>query len=77
MEFDKDELLIESFSNSLSSRASLFALRDVLLQTEEQKALYKSKYKEHMEKFLVEFTENFKIENPEKFLEGLIKANQQ
>lgn len=77
MEFDKDELLIESFSNSLSSRASLFAIRDVLLQTEEQKILYKSKYKEHMEKFLIEFTENFKIENPEKFLEGFIKANQQ
>lgn len=77
MEFDKDELLIESFSNSLSSRASLFAIRDVLLQTEEQKIFYKSKYKEHMEKFLIEFTENFKIENPEKFLEGFIKANQQ
>jgi len=77
MELDKDELLIESFANSLSTRASIFALRDVLLQTEEQKALYKSKYKEYMEKFIVEFTEDFKIENPEKFLENLIKANQQ
>jgi len=76
MELDKDELLIESFANSLSTRASIFALRDVLLQTEEQKALYKSKYKEYMEKFIVEFTEDFKIENPEEFLENLIKANQ-
>ena len=77
MELFEEELLIESFSNSLSTNASLLALRDVLLHTEEQKALYKSKYKEHMEKLIIEFTENFKIENPEKFLEGLINANQQ
>jgi len=77
MELFKDDLLSETFANSLSTRASILALRDVLRLTEEQKDLYKSKQKEYMEKFLIEFTENFKIENPEKFLEGLIKANQQ
>jgi len=77
MELLKDELLFESFSNSISTRACIFALRDVLLQTEEQKALYKSKQNEYMDKFLIQFAKDFNVENQEKFLEGLIKENQQ
>ncbi|MFZ4726712.1 MAG: hypothetical protein ACOYMD_14860 [Paludibacter sp.] len=77
MESLKDEILFESYSNSISTRACIFALRDILLQTEEQKALYKSKQIEYMDKFLIEFAKDFNVQNPEKFLEGLLKENQQ
>lgn len=40
MEPNKDELLTESFTNSLSAIASIFALREILLQTDEQKDLF-------------------------------------
>ncbi len=75
MEPNKDELLTESFTNSLSAIASIFALREILLQTDEQKDLFISKRKEYMEKLILDFVHDFKIDNPNKFLEGLVKSN--
>jgi len=77
MELNKDELLNDSFANSLSAMSCAFALRDVLLLTEEQKALYNTKQKEYIKKYFLEFAEKYKLENPEQFLENLLKTNQQ
>ena len=76
MEPNKDEILSESFSNSLSAIASIFALRDILLQTDEQKELFISKRKKYMEKLILDFVHDFKIDNPNEFLEGLVKSNE-
>ena len=76
MEPNKDELLTESFTNSLSAIASIFALRDILLQTDEQKELFISKRKKYMEKLILDFVHDFKIDNPNEFLEGLVKSNE-
>lgn len=75
MEQIKDDVLTESFTNSLDAIASIFALREILLQTDEQKDLFISKRKEYMEKLILDFVHDFKIDNPEKFLEGLVKSN--
>lgn len=75
MDVNKDDVLSESFTNSLDAIASIFALREILLQTDEQKDLFISKRKEYMEKLIIDFAYDFKIDNPEKFLEGLVKSN--
>jgi len=72
-EISKDDLLSDSFSNSIIAMSSVFALRDVILTTPEQKKIYNSKQKDYIKKFFLEYADKYQIENREQLLEKLLK----
>jgi len=76
-----DDLLSDSFSNSIVAMSSVSALREVLLVTAEQKKLYNSKQKKlynskqkkYIKKFFLEYVDKYHIKNREQLLEKLLK----
>lgn len=70
----QDELTMDAFSNSIVSLSCIYALRDVLLITEEQKQLFNLKKDEYVKKFFFEFAQKYDVQNPEELYEK-VKSN--
>lgn len=68
---NQDELIMDAFSNSIVSLSCIYALRDVLLLTEEQKQQYNLKKDEYVKKFFLEFAQKYNVQNPEELLAKL------
>lgn len=69
-----EKILMEVTVNSFTALASAQALRDVLLQTQEQKDAFNEKYKHYVEKHFTEFGKAIGVENPEKLFEIVHKG---
>ena len=69
---ENEKMVIDAFVNAIGASACAFALRDVLLTTVEQKEQYNAKYKEYTKKLLLQFAEQYGLNNPEKLFEKLL-----
>lgn len=68
-----EELYIMAISDSIIAKSIAFALRDILLESPEQKELFEQKVKEYIKKNSIETAKYLGHQNPEELVEKSYK----
>jgi hypothetical protein len=69
-----DNILTSSLVNAAIGHAAACALKDVLLETKEQKDLYNEKFKFYLKKIIHEFSPDFGLEQAEEISKNILQG---
>ena len=68
MEKTEFDLIIDNAQQLILVQASLNALMDVFLQTEDQKNAFSEKFHDYLDRLTLDFAHRYNFENPEELL---------